>query len=160
MRVAVAPWSVPAKTVTRFTSLDSLETPSPSPPRGKTCFVRGVFPRGLGGPRSTAESAFPLLYAQNRALRESRGRVLLQSWDGKDPGFGRGWVEQAIYSFDERSKAAIQLVLLTALAPYRVDEGVIQTFTTYFAEDEELLGALAWGSFTAARRIGTWLHTP
>jgi hypothetical protein len=30
----------------------------------------------------------------------------------------------------------------------------------HFPEEEKLLTALAWGSFTAARRIGTWLATP
>ena len=93
---------------------------------------------------------------------EVRACVLkhVQAWNGVDPELGRHWVEQAVSEFDETSKAAGQLVLLTALAPYQVDEGIIHTFTTHFPEDDKLLGALAWGSFTAARRIGTWLHVP
>jgi len=82
----------------------------------------------------------------------------VQAWDGKDPGLGQLWVEQAIRGFDETSKAAGRLVLLTALSPYQVDGGVINTFATHFTEGNNLLGALAWGSFIAARRIGTWLH--
>ncbi len=82
----------------------------------------------------------------------------VQAWDGKDPGLGRDWVEEAINGLDEKSKDIGRLVLLTALAPYQVDEGVVNAFTTHITGDDRLLGALAWGSFTAARRIGTWLH--
>ena len=82
----------------------------------------------------------------------------VQAWDGRDPGLGRQWVEEAISGLDEKSKDIGRLVLLTALAPYQVDEGVVNAFTTHFVKDEKLLGALAWGSFTAAKKIGTWLH--
>jgi len=81
------------------------------------------------------------------------------AWDGKDPGLGRHWVEEALNGFDEKSKDIGRLVLLTALAPYQVDKGVVNAFTTHFIEDDRLLGALAWGSFTAARRVGAWLRT-
>jgi AhpD family alkylhydroperoxidase len=82
----------------------------------------------------------------------------VQAWDGKDPGLGRHWVKEAINGLEEKSKDIGQLVLLTALAPYQVDEGAVNAFTTHITGDDRLLGALAWGSFTAARRIGTWLH--
>ena len=82
----------------------------------------------------------------------------VQAWDGKDPGLGWDWVEEAINGLDEKSKDIGRLVLLTALAPYQVDEGVVNAFTTHIIGDDRLLGVLAWGSFTAARRIGTWLH--
>ncbi len=87
-----------------------------------------------------------------------RGQVL--AWGGKDPGLDRHWVEQAMTGLDETSKAIGRLVLLTALAPYQVDESVVRDFVTRFPEDEKLLGALAWSSLTAARRIGTWLYAP
>lgn len=82
----------------------------------------------------------------------------VQAWDGMDPGLGRQWVEEAISGLDEKSKDIGRLVLLTTLAPYQVDEGVVNAFTAHFVKDEKLLGALAWGSFTIARKIGTWLH--
>jgi hypothetical protein len=82
----------------------------------------------------------------------------VQAWDGKDPRLGRHWVEEAMSGLEEKSKDIGRLVLLTALAPYQVDEGVVNAFTTHITGDDRLLGALAWGSFTAARRIGTWLH--
>ena len=82
----------------------------------------------------------------------------VQAWDGKDPGLGRDWVEEAMNGLDEKSKDIGRLVLLTALAPYRVDDSIVHAFVTHINEDKKLLGALAWGSFTAARRIGTWLQ--
>ncbi len=82
----------------------------------------------------------------------------VQAWDGKEPGLGRHWVEEAMNGLDEKSKDIARLVLLTALTPYQVDEGVVNAFTTNITGDDRLIGALAWGSFTAARRIGTWLY--
>jgi len=83
----------------------------------------------------------------------------VQAWDGRDPGLGRQWVEEAVNGLDDKSKDIGRLVLLTALAPYQVDEGVVKAFTVHLVKDEKLLGALGWGSFTAARKIGTWLPT-
>jgi len=82
----------------------------------------------------------------------------VQAWDGKDPGLGRDWVEEAMNGLDEESKDIGRLVLLTALAPYQVDDSIVHAFVTHINKDKKLLGALAWGSFTAARRIGTWLQ--
>ncbi len=84
----------------------------------------------------------------------------IQAWKGEDPGLSRRWVEKAIEEFDGASKAAGRLTLLTALAPHQVDEGVINGFRAYQPEDDKLVGATAWASFTAARRIGTWLRVP
>ena len=82
----------------------------------------------------------------------------VQAWDGKDPRLGRHWVEEAMNGLDEKSKDIGRLVLLTALAPYQVDERVVIAFTTHITGEDRLLGALAWGSFTIARKIGTWLY--
>jgi len=81
----------------------------------------------------------------------------INTWNGEDPGLSRNWVEQAISEFDEKSQAECRLALLTAIAPYQIDELVIQRFRDHYSKDDELVGALAWSSFTAARKIGTWL---
>ena len=47
--------------------------------------------------------------------------------------------------------------VLTALASYQVDEGAIHAFRSQYQRDDKLTGAAAWASFTAARRIGSWL---
>ena len=82
----------------------------------------------------------------------------MKAWDGKDLALGRHWVEEAMDGLNEKSKDIGRLVLLTALAPYQVDEGVVNAFTAHITGDDRLIGALAWGSFTTARRIGTWLY--
>ena len=84
----------------------------------------------------------------------------VQAWNGEDSGLSRQWVEQAISGFDDASKAAGRLSLLSSLTPYQVDQGTVLAFRGYFPEDDKLLGALAWASFTAARRVGTWLYVP
>jgi len=87
-------------------------------------------------------------------------REQVEAWDGADPGLGRGWADLALSGLDGTSKVAGRLVLLTAIAPYQVDERIVQAFVAHFPGDDKLLNALAWGSLTAARRIGTWLHAP
>ena len=84
----------------------------------------------------------------------------VEAWDGESPGISRQWVEQAIQNLDDKSKVVGRLVLTTAIAPYQVDDEMIEHFRADYPKEETLLGALAWGSFTVARRIGTWLYTP
>jgi AhpD family alkylhydroperoxidase len=82
----------------------------------------------------------------------------LSEWAGKTTELSLAWAEDAISRFDEATESAARLALLSALAPNRIDEGVVLAFRKHFPEDEKLLGALAWASFAAARKIGTWLH--
>ncbi len=96
----------------------------------------------------------------NRVLSETIQRTVttaVEEWNGDDPGMESQWCENAIAALDEKEKSAARLALLTALAPYRVDEGVVRAFSTNFPGEEQLLTTLAWSSFTAARKIGTWL---
>jgi len=37
---------------------------------------------------------------------------------------------------------------------------MILTFRNIHPTDEALLAALSWGSFTVARKIGSWLYAP
>jgi AhpD family alkylhydroperoxidase len=82
----------------------------------------------------------------------------LSGWAGKTSELSLAWAEDAISRFDEATESAARLALLAALAPNRIDEGVVLGFRKHFPEDEKLLGALAWASFAAAKKIGTWLH--
>ena len=84
----------------------------------------------------------------------------VNAWNGEHPGISRQWAEQAVYDLDDKLREAGRLVLISSIAPYQVDEQMIVRFRDIYPEDETLLGALAWGSFTAAKRIGTWLYTP
>ena len=83
----------------------------------------------------------------------------IQNWKGEDPGLGRRWAEKAINGYDDKSKAEGILALLTAIAPYQIDEIVIQRFRDHFPKDDQLISALAWSSFIAARKIGTWISS-
>jgi AhpD family alkylhydroperoxidase len=84
----------------------------------------------------------------------------VQLWNGTDTGLSRQWVEQAIEDLDDEDKAACRLALLVALASHQIDEQVVEAFRAYRPGDDDLVVVLAWASFTAARRVGTWLSAP
>jgi hypothetical protein len=62
-----------------------------------------------------------------------------------------------IQLLDAEMQPLAKLILLGALAPHQVDECVIAAFRKILPDDSQLIEALAWGSFTAARRVGSWL---
>lgn len=99
------------------------------------------------------------VYALSPDVR-ARVKEHIQAWNGEDLGLTRSWVEQKIRGLNGKSRVAGRLALLTAFAPYQVNDEVVQAFRTCFPEDEKLLGALAWASFTTARKIGTWISSP
>jgi len=115
--------------------------------------VAGAFARLAAVIEETRKAVIPIEVYEVLSER-------LEFWDGKDPGMGRGWVEEALKGFSERSKTVGRLVLLTAFASSQVDEKTVRSFLTNFPGDDKLLSALAWSSFSAARRIGKWLHKP
>jgi len=112
--------------------------------------VAGAFSRLA---RAVEESARAVLPGSVREVV----RASLRDWNGDEPGLSLEWADEAVRSLDRGLRPAGRLALLTALAPHRVDEGVIHAFREHHRGDASLLGALAWGSFEAARRIGTWL---
>jgi hypothetical protein len=84
----------------------------------------------------------------------------LVSWRGDDPGLGRAWVEQMVDGLAEAQRPAARLALLAAVASYQVDDAAVEAFRRLHPRDDALVGVLAWASFAAARRIGTWLAVP
>ena len=58
----------------------------------------------------------------------------------------------------EVKRPAARLALLTALASYQIDKDTIAAFRAQQPGDDKLIAATAWASFTAARRVGTWLY--
>jgi AhpD family alkylhydroperoxidase len=87
-------------------------------------------------------------------------REYVQSWHGEAMGLGRRWVEDALVEVGEEHRAVARLALLTALASYQVDASVVEGFQARYPHDAQLIAATAWASFTAARRVGTWLQGP
>jgi AhpD family alkylhydroperoxidase len=117
--------------------------PSPNVAQAYACFAQAVEEAG--------EAALP---AEVRAHVEEE----LSQWTGKTSELSLAWAEDAISRFDEATESAARLALLTALAPNRIEQEAIVTFRKHFPQDEKLVGALAWASFAAARKIGTWLQ--
>lgn len=87
-------------------------------------------------------------------------RQHIENWNGDDPGMSRKWVEQAVETFDDEYRPALRLILLTALAPYQVDDAIIKHYLSAHPDPARLLKVLAWASFTAARRVGDWICIP
>ncbi len=83
-----------------------------------------------------------------------------RNWEGGNPALNDGWYEDDIAHLQGADRAAGRLAVLTAFAPYKVDEAVVRAFSEHFPGDDILISALAWSSFTAARRIGSWLYMP
>ncbi len=84
----------------------------------------------------------------------------VETWNGQFPALGKSWVEDRIKEFTGSERTTAKLALLAALAPYQVEKEDVLAFRKHFPEDAKLIGALAWASFSAARRIGNWLQMP
>lgn len=143
-------------------------------------FVRAVEPGASLGfvPRAalpgdlawaTTNPAVTAAFAGFAAVVEEAGEKVLpepvralvgarvQAWNGEIMGMSRRWVEEAAETIREEHRSAARLTLLTALASYQVDAGVVDDFRSHYPDDAHLVAATAWASFTAARRISEWL---
>ncbi len=80
------------------------------------------------------------------------------AWDGGAPALGGGWVEGSLRGLSAEERPGARLALLAALAPERIDESSVREFRRRNPTDQAVVGTLAWGSLTAARRIASWLH--
>ncbi|MCC3373601.1 carboxymuconolactone decarboxylase family protein [Cohnella sp. REN36] len=101
--------------------------------------------------------------AGEQSLTEDSRTVVKQhidAWTGEEPGISRQWAEKAVSSLSGGSRTAARLALLTAIAPYQIDDELIHEFQSVHREGIHLLNVLSWSSFMAARRIGTWLSAP
>ena len=86
--------------------------------------------------------------------------VTLQNWDGSDPGISRAWLEDGVTDLRGQDRDVTQLLLLTALAPYRLSEDDVSRFRRHHPSDAELVAAVCWAAFTAARRTSEWWAHP
>ncbi len=132
--------------------LPEAEVPEDMAWAGASPVVSGAFSRWDAAVQAAGEE---LLAADVRDCLQER----INQWNGEDPGLGRAWVDAPAEPFDKASASAVQLGLLTALAPYQVDDGLVKAFISHHPGDERLVGLLAWSSYMAARRISTWLQT-
>jgi AhpD family alkylhydroperoxidase len=85
-----------------------------------------------------------------------RVRETIVAWRGENPGIGRGWVEKEVAQLDEGRRPAARLALLTAMASYQVDEGIVEPFRRQYPRDRDLINLTSWASYTAVCRIASW----
>lgn len=82
----------------------------------------------------------------------------INEWDGQPPGISRMWADRAVEKLGTPEETiAAKLALLAAIAPYQIDDDLVREFSAGHPKDEQLLHLLSWASFTASRKIGTWL---
>lgn len=81
----------------------------------------------------------------------------MRAWDGAEPPLGKAWIEAPLADLAPADQAVARLALLSALAPHRVEDSVVDEFRVYHPTDRKLVAAVAFGAFAAARQIGTWL---
>jgi hypothetical protein len=96
-------------------------------------------------------------------LPEAVRRVVserINAWSGETMPISRRWVDEIIDSLRPEHQAAARLALLTALASYQVDTRIIEDFRLHYPENSQLIAVTAWASWTAARRVGSWLQSP
>lgn len=84
----------------------------------------------------------------------------LQTWWGEDAPLDNRWLEAARAPLPPEQHAMLDLMLLTSVAPYRVDQGRMAAFIAQHPAPLTLLSAAAWASFAGARRIGSWMARP
>ena len=113
--------------------------------------VAGAFARWAAVVEIAGREALPV---DVRALVSEH----VAAWNGESLGLSRAWVEKAVTGLAETERPAARLALLTALASYQIDEETIAAFRAQQPEDDKLVAATAWASFTAARRVGNWLQ--
>ncbi|GGS32303.1 MULTISPECIES: carboxymuconolactone decarboxylase family protein [Actinokineospora] len=77
----------------------------------------------------------------------------LDAWDGTPVGLSRAWAYDQAAALPHESFAAGVLALLTAKAPYQVDDTIVNDFRRG-RPDAELVALTAWAALAAARRLG------
>ncbi len=98
--------------------------------------------------------------AGHRAASPSIHRLLsfqLGTWKGQPPGLSRQWADDAVTTLPAHERPAAKLALLTAFASYQVDDTVIASVRHSGMDDRTLIELCSWSSFSAARRIATWI---
>jgi alkylhydroperoxidase family enzyme len=85
-------------------------------------------------------------------------RSRLAGWDGRGLGVSRSWVQEEVLALPAGHQSSGRLVLLAALAPFQVDQSVIDAFRREQPGDEALIASTSWASMAAARQVGSWLR--
>jgi AhpD family alkylhydroperoxidase len=76
----------------------------------------------------------------------------LARWDGRPPGLGRGWVEEAIAGIAEPHRPAARFALLIAKAAYQIDDAVTDDVRAAGFDGKGLVELAAWAALAGAGR--------
>jgi AhpD family alkylhydroperoxidase len=114
--------------------------------------IAGAWGRFAAAAERAGERALP---AAARDLVLAR----LESWHGGQKGLGLDWLDESLAALDGDLRPAARLALLAAFAPYRVDDRTVAGFRAHSNQgcDAEIVEAVCWSSFAAARRTSSWL---
>jgi AhpD family alkylhydroperoxidase len=104
---------------------------------------------------AVAAAGEPLLGDEAAARVDRR----LAGWRGEEMPPGDGWPAEVTGGLPPPAGAAARLALLAALGPHRIGDAEVAAFRAHHPSDGALIGALAWGSYAAARRVSTWLRS-
>lgn len=113
----------------------------------------------------TIETAFARAYAAVEAAGErsvppsirTLVHTRLSTWDGSPPGLSRSWLTDAVTDLPPTDQPAARLALAVALAPYQLDDSLVDAHRKTTPDDAALIELTAWAAMTAARRTSTWL---
>jgi len=83
----------------------------------------------------------------------------IDNWFGRTPKLDTELLREATKKMKSEIRIATTLALLTVFSPYRITKEIIYQFRRYYPYQQQLLGIIAWASFTRARKIGLYLQT-
>ncbi|RJL30996.1 carboxymuconolactone decarboxylase family protein [Bailinhaonella thermotolerans] len=100
--------------------------------------------------RAEAGDVGDLLSAGTRAvIRDS-----VAFWDGDHPSFGSSWLDAPLWAAAEEDVPAARIVLLTALAPYRLTDSDVAAWRAASpGRDADLVRLVAFGALTAVEHV-------
>jgi AhpD family alkylhydroperoxidase len=111
--------------------------------------IAAAWARFAAAVERAGESALPLPVRERVVER-------LNHWQGEQMGLSLDWIEDGLDGLGAELRPAARLALLVAFAPYRVDETTVSAFG---GSDADLVSAVSWAAFAAARRTASWLAT-
>ena len=112
--------------------------------------VSGAFAR-FAGVIEELEKEFVPKKTQN-IVKES-----LLNWNGESRYLEISSYDDDLQSSDSGHRFATKLALFSIFSPYKIDQRMINNYQRFFPQPTQLLGLVAWASFSKASRIGKWL---
>ena len=110
--------------------------------------------------KAFAQFAWAAEKAGNEAVHEEVRTVVvdhLSNWFGEQVPMSRLWLDETVSQLTPELQPAARLALLTARSAWQVDKAVIDEYRKVQSSEKKLLQTVAWASYTATRRISSWL---